>query len=73
MASDVSGRTSCTNEEKELVKLQAEVVLQEEVTRLAQKRLAMKTLEAEIQSTSNTSVRSSVMRSPDIHSLPMKI
>ena len=55
------------------MKLQAEVALQEEVTRLAQKRLAMKTLEAEIQSTSKRSVRSPVMRSLDIHSPPMKI
>ena len=70
MASDVSGKTSCTNKERELVKLPAEVVLQEEITRLAQKRLAMKTLESEIQSTSN---RSSVMRSPEIQSPPMKV
>ena len=55
------------------MKLQAEVTLQEEITRLAQKRLAIKTLEAEIQSTSNRSVRSCDMRSPDILSPPMKI
>ena len=55
------------------MKLQAEVTLQEEVTRLAQKRLAIKVLEAEIQSTSNRSVRSCDMRSPDILSPPMKI
>ena len=62
MASVASGRTSCTDKERRLMKLQAEVVLQEEVTRLAQKRLAMKTLEAQIMSTSNRSVRSSSMR-----------
>ena len=45
MASDVSGVTS---KERELKKLQAEVDLQEQVTRLAQKRLAVKVLEAEI-------------------------
>ena len=72
MGSDVSGRTSCTSKERELVKLQAEVVPQEEITRLAQERLAMKTLEAEMQSTSNRSVRSSNMRSPEIQSPPMK-
>ena len=58
MASDVSGMTSYTSKERELVKLQAEVTLQEEVARLAQKRLAVKVLEAEIQSTSNRSVLS---------------
>ena len=74
MASDVSGMTSYTSEERELVKMQAEVTLQEEITRLAQKRLAMKVLEAEIQSTSNRSVRScDNMRSPDILSPPLKI
>ena len=73
MASDVSGMTSHTSKERELVKLQAEVALQEEVTRLAQKRLAIKVLEAEIQSSSNRSVRSCDMRSPDILSPPMKI
>ena len=56
------------------MKLQAEVTLQQEVTRLAQKRLAMKVLEAEIQSTSNRSVRScDDMRSPDTLSPPLKI
>ena len=38
MASDVS----YTSKERELVKLQAEVTLQEGITRLAQKRLAIK-------------------------------
>ena len=73
MASDVSGRTSYTSKERELVKLQAEVVLQEEITRLAQKRFAIKALEAEIQSTFNRSVRPCDMRSPEIQSPPMKI
>ena len=73
MASDVSGMTSYESTERELVKLQAEVTLQEEVTRLAQKRLAIKVLEAEIQSTSNIFVRSCDMRSPGILSPPMKI
>ena len=73
MASDVSGMTSYTRKERELVKLQAEVTLQEEITRLAQKRLATKALEAELQSTSNRSVRSCDMRSPDILSPPMEI
>ena len=74
MASDVSGMTSYTSTERELVKLQAEVTLQEEITRLAQKRLAIKALEAEIQSTLNRSVRScDGMRSPDILSPPLKI
>ena len=73
MASVASGKTSCTDKEKILVKLHAEVVLQEEVTRLATKRLAVKTLEAEIMSTSNSSVRSSSLRSPDILSPPMKV
>ena len=74
MASNVSGMTSYTSKERELVKLQAEVTLQEEVTRLVQKRLAMKVLEAEIQSTSNRSVRScDDMRSPDTLSPPLKI
>ena len=54
--------------------MQAEVTLQEEVTRLAQKRLAMKVLEAEIHSASNRSVRSCEnMRSPDILSPPLKM
>ena len=74
MASDISGMTSYTSKERELVKMQAEVTLQEEVARLAQKRLAMKVLGAEIQSASNRSVRScDNMRSPDILSLPLKI
>ena len=73
MASVASGRTSCTDEERILMKLQAEVVLQEAVSRLAQKRLAMKSLEAEHMSTSNRSVRSSAMRSPGIQSPPIKI
>ena len=55
------------------MKLQAEVTLQEETTRLAQKRLAIKTLEAEIQSTSNRSVRSCDMRGPGTLSPQMKI
>ena len=55
------------------MKLQAEVTLQKEVTRLAQKRLAIKVLEAEVQSTSNRSVRSCDMRCPDILSLPVEI
>ena len=71
MASDVSGMSS---KERELVKMQAEVNLQEEVTRLAQKRLAMKVLEAEIHSASNRSVRSCEnMRSPAILSPPLKM
>ena len=50
------------------------MTLQEEITRLAQKRLAMKVLEAEIQSTSNRSVRScDNMRSPEILSPPLKL
>ena len=74
MASDVSGMTSYTSKERELVKTQAEVNLQEEVTRLAQKRLAMKVLEAEIHSASNRSVRSCEnMRSPAILSPPLKM
>ena len=55
MASDVSGVTS---KEMELKRLQAELDLEEQVTRLARKRLAVKVLEAEIHSTSNRSVRS---------------
>ena len=73
MASVASGKTSCTDKERILMKLQAEVVLQEEVTRLAQKRLAMKTPEADIMSTPNKSVRSSSMRSPEILSPPTKV
>ena len=74
MASDVSGMTSHTSKERELVKLQAEVTLQEEVARLAQKRLAMKVPEAEMQSTSNRSARPcDDVRSPDILSPPLKI
>ena len=75
MASDVSGMTSYTGKERELANMQAEVTLQEEITRLARKRLAIKVLEAEIQSsTSNRSVRScDNMRSPDILSPPLKI
>ena len=73
MASDVSGMTSYKSKGRESVKLQAGVTLQEEVTRLAQKRLAMKVLGAEIQSTSNRSVRScDDMRSPDVLSPPSK-
>ena len=54
--------------------MQAEVNLQEEVTRLAQNRLAMKVLEAEIHSASNRSARScESMRSPVILSPPLKI
>ena len=74
MASDVSGMTSYTTKERELVKMPAEVAPQEEVTRPAQKRLAMKVLEAKIHSVSNRSVRSCEnMRSPDILSPPLKI
>ena len=73
MASVASGKISCTDKERILMKLQAEVALQEEVTRLAQTRLAMKTLEADIMSTSNRSVRSSSMGSPEILSPPMKV
>ena len=73
MASIASGKTSCTVKEKILVRLQAEVELQEEVTKLAAKRLAVRTLEADLMSTSNRSVRSSSMRSPDIKSPPTKI
>ena len=73
MASIASGKTSCTVKEKILVKLQAEVELQEEVTKLAAKRLAVRTLEADIMSTSNRSQRSSSMRSPDIKSPPTKM
>ena len=71
MASVASGKTSCNDKERIIMKLQAEVGLQE-VTKLAQKRLAMKTLEADIMSTSNRSVRSSSMRSPEILSPPVK-
>ena len=73
MASVASGKTSCTVKEKLLEKLQAEVLFQEEVTKLAAKRLAVRTLEADIMSTSNRSVRSSSMRSPDIQSPPTKM
>ena len=74
MASDVSGMTSYTSKERELEKMQAEVALQEEVARLAQKRLAMKVLEAEIHNASNRSARScESMRSPVILSPPLKI
>ena len=73
MASAASGRTSCTDKERNFMKLQAEVVLQEEATRLAQKRLTRKSLEAELMSTSNRSVRSSAMRGPGIQSPPMKV
>ena len=74
MASDVSGITSYTNKERELKKMQAEVDLQEQVTRLAQKRLAMKVLEAEMHSASNRSARScGSMKSPVILSPPLKI
>ena len=71
MASDVSGVTS---KEIELKRLQAELALEEQVTRLAQKRLAVRVLEAEIHSTSNRSVRSyASMTSPVIQSPPLKI
>ena len=62
MASVASGKTSCTVKEKILEKLQAGFVLQAEMTKLAAKRLAVRTLEADIMSTSNRSVRSSLMR-----------
>ena len=71
MASDISGVTS---KEIELKRLQAELALEEQVTRLAQKRLAVRVLEAEIHSTSNRSVRSyASMTSPVIQSPPLKI
>ena len=73
MASVASGKVSCTEKEKLLEKLQAEVLLQEEMTKLAAKRLAVRTLEADIMSTSNRSVRSSSMRGPDIQSPPAKM
>ena len=73
MASIASGKSSCTVKENILFKLQAEVELQEEVTKLAAKRLAVRTLEADLMSTSNRSVRSSSMRNPDIKSPPTKI
>ena len=73
MASVASGKASCTVKEKISEKLQAEVVLQEEVTKLAAKRLAVRTLEADIMSASNRSVRSSSMRSLDVQSPPTKI
>ena len=54
--------------------MQAEVDLQEQVTRLAQKRLAMTVLEAEIHSASNRSARScGSMISPVILSPPLKM
>ena len=50
------------------------MTLQEEITRLAQKRLAIKALGAEIQSTSNRFVRPcDGMRIPDVLSPPLKI
>ena len=67
MASDVIGMTSYTSKERELVKMQAEVTLQEEVTRLAQKRLGLKVLEAEILRSCEN------MRSPEILSPPLKM
>ena len=73
MASIASGKTSCTVKEKVSNKLQAEVELQEGVTNHAAKRLAVRTLEAGIMSTSNRSVRSSSMRCPDAKSPPTKI
>ena len=72
MASIASGRSSHTAKERTLVKLQAEVKHQEEVTKLATKRLALATLEADIISTKG-SVRSSTMRSPDIKEPPTKM
>ena len=70
MASIASGKASCTAKEKILVKLQSEVIIQEEVTKLAAKSLAVRMLEADIMSTSN---RSSSVRSPGIKSPPTKI
>ena len=70
MASIASGRSGYTAKEKNLVKLQAEVKHQEEVTKLATKRLALATLEA---TSTKGSVRSSTMRSPDIKEPPTKI
>ena len=72
MASIASGRSSYTAKEKNLVKLQAEVQHQEEGTKLATKRLALATLEADITSTKG-SVRSSTMRSPDVKEPPTKM
>ena len=72
MASIASGRSGYTEREKNLVKLQAEVKHQEEVTKLATKRLALATLEADITSTKG-SVRSSTMRSPDVKEPPTKV
>ena len=71
MASVASGVTSSTKYERELEleKLNAEVILQEEVTKLAAKRLAVQALklENEIKSASSRSWRTtSSMRSPDI-------
>ena len=55
------------------MKLQAEVTLQKEGPRLAQKRLAIKVLVVEVQHTSNRSVRSCDMRCPGILSPPIKM
>ena len=56
MASIASGRTSCTVKGNISVRLQAEVELQEEVTKLAAKRLAVRALEADFMSTSTEQV-----------------
>ena len=53
MASVASGRTSYTAKEKNLVKLKAEIYHQEEMTKLTAKRLALATLEADIQQAPN--------------------
>ena len=73
MASVASGRTSYTAKEKNLVKLQAEINHQEEMTKLTAKRLALATLEADITTSTKGSVRSFTMRSPDIKEPPMKM
>ena len=70
MASVASGRSSYTAKERNLVKRQAEINHQEEVTKLTAKRLALATLEA---TGTKGSVRSSTMRSPDIKEPPMKM
>ena len=72
MASIASGRSGYTAKERNLSKLQAEIACQEEVTKLATKRLALAALEADMISTKG-SVRSSTMRSPDIKAPPTKI
>ena len=74
MASVARGNTSCTAHKK-LVKLQAELSLQEQEVKLSRKRLDLATLEADIMSTRGSvrSVRSYAMRSPDIKEPPKKM